>query len=228
MHTPTCRTWHRDGQDCTCGANSSRDTMHAQALRCASNLNLAISEVRAHGSTLSEQGRERDRKEKNGKPQLSIGEIIWLQHKSTGDQRLAAFYGINTQNIGKEKMALAWLPSFECAKRSRANNILCRPTDAHTRGLDTSKVHIEGQELKRAYTRQTGDKREILSRLREQWNPDTPLTELSQIPGIDSYWVEPWTEWNVWRVTAPREEIKQRWRSQGRLKTKTIDHPFSL
>ena len=129
MHTPTSRTWQQAGHECSCGANSSRDTMHAQALRCAG---LSISESSAHRCTLSEQARERERRNENyGKHQLQVGEIIWVQHKLTGDQRLAAFYGINTQNIGQDKMALAWLPSFESAKRGRAPSILCRQTDAH-------------------------------------------------------------------------------------------------
>ena len=221
MHTRECRAWQQSGRACGCDANMSRDTMHAQAQRCARNLGLTIWKAEEQANTWSAREQEMEIHRNNGQEQLSLGEIIWVRHRTTGDERLAAFYGTNVHNIGEDKMALAWIPYFACKQKGKAPNILGRKVDAEQRGLDITKVYIEGQELKRAYNRQTGDKREILARLSEQLDNDLPAN-LQQIPGIDSYWIENWRDWDIWRVTAPRQELTQRWRRQGLYKKKTI------
>ena len=223
MHTASCRAWQDAGGDCYCAANNSRDSMQAQAQRCAQNLHLRICSANDHANTLSERERERERDRHNGKNQLHIGEIIWIKHKETGDERLAAYYGLNMQDIGVDKMALAWLPQLMCQRGGSKNNLLCRKLDAANRGVDITKAYLESNELKRAYTRQTGDKREILTRLSEQCDPTHPPPNLTAIPGIESYWVEEWRHWDIWTVEAPQQELTQRWRSQGRLRKRTIN-----
>lgn len=159
----------------------------------------------------------------NGKRQLTHGELIWLTHTKTGDERLAAFHGCGIQGIGDDHVALTWLPRLQCKKGGVHKTLLARPTDATQRSLPLDKTYIESAELLRAYNARDAKKREILHRLSEQWQPGRPLTTIKQIPGITTYWIEPWAEWEIRRVTAPLQELTQTWKKHGKMRRKTVN-----
>ena len=222
-HTAWCRTCMEDGYACTCYSTTVSDTMHAQALRSAARLGWRITATDDLEHTLGHLEAERKRNMHNGKKQLTHGELVWLRHRATGDERLAAFHGTNPEGTGAQNMALTWLPRLFCQRGGKHNNILGRATDSTNRGIPTAKAYIESAELLREYSRHGTHKREVLTRITEQWQPDSKLTHIKQIPGLSSYWVEKWEDWAIHQVTAPHQDITLRWKKAGKLRKKTIN-----
>ena len=147
-HTPWCRTCMSYGHGCSCQPVIHQDTMHAQALRCAHRLGWRLQETELHERSIDFILKEKQRQHHNGKNRLEQGELIWMRHINTGDERLAAFHGHNPHNRGRDSIALTWLPAIR-SKHPRAHGtILGRSHDAEKRQIPLDKAYIEQSKAK--------------------------------------------------------------------------------
>ena len=222
VHTPQCRTWLRLGHECHCGNKAYQDTQHAQVMRCAKRLGLRLEAAIDANNNILHTSEERERRRLNGKQPIEQGELVWMQNKSSGEERLAAFHGAHIEGLEHGQIALAWLPSINTARKVKHNTILSRPTDAVARGIPVERAYMEAGEVARLYEYNKGQRADILARIQDQWQAPRKLTRLKQIPGILTYWVEKWDDWHIPRVRTTQQEITQRWRAKGKLRKKTF------
>ena len=206
-HTITCQQTLNHGGQCTCCATPYHDMMHAQAGRCAARLGVTIQDVATYDNGLQARAHARDKKKHNGKQHAQPGEFLYLRHKQSGDQRLATLYETLPADNAVQ-LGLTWVPRLGYSNGKQGmTTIVGDNTHFAKKGLPINQCYITAREVEKAYQRRTLKKSEILRRISQQWDTDSRITTLSQIPGILTTWVEDPENWIIRRAEMSSAEL---------------------
>jgi hypothetical protein len=107
--------------------------------------------------------KESERAKDNGKRPLELGELVWMKHRQTGEERMAAYHG--RQEGSPDKILLTWLPKLVSLHSKYCATVLGRKTNVCKRKLPLENTFVQAAVLEQIYKAQAGKRREMLCQL---------------------------------------------------------------
>jgi hypothetical protein len=135
-------------------------------MRSAEKLGVKLVATNRMENTLTFSLLENERARDNGKRPLAMGELVWMKHRQTGEERMAAYHG--RRDGSTEDILLTWLPKLVSRNTLACTTILGRKTDVRKRKLPLTNTFVQAAVLDQVYKAHTGKRRDMLRQLHGQ------------------------------------------------------------